>query len=163
LDTKSGPRWLGVWLKDPKSYSATSRVGNFRLTDAEIASLSAFLLSPEAEVPAVSANVDWQKADTDNGRALFGELRCVSCHAVNGRGGTMGPELTLIGDKVRRDWLFSFLENPHRDQPETAMLGYRLENDQVCDLTAFLLDEYATPGVSRELTEQDELRHRCPP
>ncbi len=39
----------------------------------------------------------------------------------------MGPELTRIGDKVRRDWLFSFLKDPHREQPDTAMLQYRLD------------------------------------
>lgn len=150
LGYKVRPEWLGVWLKDPKSYSATSRMGNFRLSDSETTALSALLLSQRAEAPAGSANVDWRKADTDNGRALFGELRCVSCHAVNGRGGSMGPELTLIGDKVRRDWLVSFLKDPHRDQPETAMLQYRLEEDQARDLTAFLLEEYETPGLAQE-------------
>ena len=90
--------------------------------------------------------MDWKKADTANGRALFGELRCVSCHAVNGRGGTMGPELSRIGDKVGREWLFSFLKDPHRDQPDTQMLQYRLGDDQVRDLAAFLLEEYRTPG-----------------
>jgi cytochrome c2 len=54
----------------------------------------------------------------------------------------MGPELTRIGDKVRRTWLFSFLEDPHRAQPDTPMLQYRLSNDQLRDLTAFLLDQY---------------------
>jgi mono/diheme cytochrome c family protein len=147
---KVRPEWLAAWLKDPKAVSATSRMGNFRLSEAEIAALGAFLLSQKAEAPSGDVNLDWKEADTDNGRALFGELRCVSCHAVNGRGGSMGPELTLIGDKVRRDWLFSFLQNPHRDQPETAMLQYRLGDDQVRDLTAFLLEEYNTPGLSSE-------------
>ena len=59
----------------------------------EIAGLQAFLLSQRAQPPIDSTGVDWKKANTANGRALFGELRCVSCHAVNGRGGTMGPEL----------------------------------------------------------------------
>jgi len=139
---KVRPEWLHAWLKDPKSYLAQSKMGNFRLSDAEIASLQAFLLSQREEAPSDSAGVNWSKASTDNGRALFGELRCVSCHAVNGRGGTMGPELTRIGDKVRRAGLFSFLKNPHRTQPATPMLQYRLTDDQVRDLTAYLLDAY---------------------
>ncbi len=134
--------WLRGWLTDPKSYLSQSKMGNFRLSSDEIAGLQAFLLSQRAQVPLDSTSVDWSKANTDNGRALFGELRCVSCHAVNGRGGTMGPELTRIGDKVRRTWLFSFLEDPHRAQPDTPMLHYRLSQDQLRDLTAFLLDQY---------------------
>ncbi len=140
---KVRPEWLREWLKDPKSYLPRSKMGNFRLSDEEIAGLQAFLLSERAQSP-IDAAVDWPKADSSNGRALFGELRCVSCHAVNDRGGTMGPELTRIGDKVRRAWLFSFLKNPHRTQPDTPMLQYRLSDVQVRDLTAFLLDEYRT-------------------
>jgi cytochrome c2 len=150
LGYKVRPEWLQAWLRDPKAYLPSSRMGNFRLSGAEVADLQALLLSQKGKPPLDSGAPDWIKADTANGRALFGELRCVSCHAVGGRGGTMGPELTRIGDKVRRDWLFSFLKDPHREQPETAMLQYRLRDDQVRDLTAFLLEEYKTPGAEAE-------------
>ncbi len=136
--------WLGAWLANPKDYLLHSKMGNFRLSPQEIDGLRPFLLSQRAQPPLDSTGVDWAKADTDAGRALFGELRCVSCHMVNGRGGDMGPELTRIGDKVGRAWLFSFLKDPYREQPETAMLQYRLNDTQLRDLTAFLLDEYRT-------------------
>ncbi len=155
---KVRPGWLASWLKDPKSYLARSKMGNFRLSADEIGSLQGFLLSQRAQVPLDSTGLDWKKADTANGRALFGELRCVSCHAVNGRGGTTGPELTGIGDKVRRDWLFSYLKDPHRVQPDTPMLQYRLTDDQWRDLTAFLLEEYSPAGAGAEpppVTYQD--------
>ena len=147
---KVRPDWLGGWLKNPRSYLPLSRMGNFQLSDREIEGLDAFLLSQRAGAPLDAAGVDWKQANTDNGRALFGELRCVSCHMVNGRGGDMGPELTHIGDKVRRDWLFSFLKDPHRDQPDTLMLQYRLTDAQLRDLTAFLLEEYGTAGRAPE-------------
>jgi cytochrome c2/cytochrome c5 len=150
LGYKVRSEWLQAWLKDPKAYLPSSRMGNFRLGDGEIAGLQALLLSQRTRVPLDSGAADWTKADTTAGRALFGELRCVSCHAVAGRGGTMGPELTRIGDKVRRDWLFGFLKDPHREQPDTAMLQYRLSDEQLRDLTAFLLDEYRTAGGEAE-------------
>ena len=149
LGYKVRPDWLEGWLKDPKSYLANSRMGNFRLSGAEIAGLRALLLSQKAQGPQ-AIEVDWKKADTANGKALFGELRCVSCHAVNGRGGTMGPELSRIGDKVRRDWLFSYLRDPHREQDDTAMLQYRLTDSQIRDVAAFLLEEYKTPSSESE-------------
>jgi mono/diheme cytochrome c family protein len=142
--------WLAGWLRDPKSYLPRSKMGNFRLTGEEITDLSAFLLSLRGRVPLDSTGVDWKRADTDAGRALFGQLRCVSCHAIDGRGGTMGPELAKIGDKVRRDWLFSFLKDPHREQPETPMLQYRLTDDQLRDLTTFLMEEERTGDAGPE-------------
>lgn len=147
---KVRPEWLGPWLKDPKSYLPHSKMGNFRLAPDEIGALQAFLLSQRAQLPLDSTGVDWKKADTENGRAVFGEARCVSCHAVNGRGGTMGPELTLVGDKVRRDWLFSYLKDPHRVQPDTPMLQYRFTDVQLRDLTAFLLSEYRSSDTGPE-------------
>jgi cytochrome c2 len=147
---KVQPDWLTLWLSDPKSYLSQSKMGNFRLTANEIATLRAFLLSQRSQLPLDSTAIDWKKADTANGRALFGELRCVSCHAVNGRGGTIGPELTRIGDKVRRDWLFSYLKDPHRVQPDTPMLQYRLNDDQLRDLTAFLFEAYSSAGASAD-------------
>ena len=150
IGVKVRPEWLPRWLKNPKSYLERSKMGNFRLSDDEVTGLQAFLLSQQSIAPLDSTGIDWRKADTSAGRALFGELRCVSCHAVNGRGGTMGPELTRIGDKVRRDWLFSFLKDPHRVQPETAMLQYRLTDDQLRDVTAFLLEEYRSSETGAE-------------
>jgi len=133
--------WLVAWLQDPKAYLTRSKMGNFRLTREEMSALQAFLLSQRQQAPLPAVGVDWSKANSDDGKALFGELRCTSCHAINGRGGTMGPELTRVGDKVRRDWLLSFLKDPHRDQPDTAMLQYRLTDDQVRDLAAYLYQE----------------------
>jgi mono/diheme cytochrome c family protein len=146
LGYKVRPEWLGAWLAKPKDYLPHSKMGNFRLSPQEIDGLRPFLLSERAQAPLDSSGIDWKKADTSAGKALFGELRCVSCHMVNGRGGDMGPELTRIGDKVGRGWLFGFLKDPHRDQPDTPMLDYRLSDAQLRDLTAFLLDEYRTSG-----------------
>ena len=158
LGYKVRPGWLAVWLHDPKSYLPQSKMGNFRLSPQEISALEPFLLSQRAQPPLDSTAVDWTRANTANGRALFGELRCVSCHAVNGRGGTMGPELTRIGDKVRREWLFAYLKDPHRVQPDTPMLQSRLADDQLRDLTAFLFEEYSSAGAATEappVTYQD--------
>jgi mono/diheme cytochrome c family protein len=158
IGQKVRPEWIAGWLKNPASYLERSKMGNFRLSDDDVASIQAFLLSQRAVTPVDSTAVDWKRADTAKGRALFGEVRCVSCHAVNGRGGTMGPELSKIGDKVRRDWLFAFLKDPHRDQSETAMPQYRLAGDQLRDLTAFLLEEYRSAETGPEpppVTYQD--------
>jgi cytochrome c2 len=158
IGRKVRPGWLSMWLGNPKAYLPQSKMGNFRLSADEVAGLQAFLLSQRAELPLDSTGIDWKKADTANGRALFGELRCVSCHAVNGRGGIMGPELTRIGDKVRREWLFSYLKDPQRGQPDTPMLQYRLTDAQLRDLTAFLLEEYGSADAAAEpppVTYQD--------
>jgi mono/diheme cytochrome c family protein len=144
---KVRPDWLRSWLKEPKAYLPGSRMPNFRLQEEEIGALGAFLLSQRAVAPLDSSSVDWTKADPDRGRAVFGEARCVSCHMIDGRGGTLGPELTRVGSKVRRDWLFSFLKDPFRDQPETLMVHYRLSDDEIRDLASYLTEDLVDPSA----------------
>lgn len=142
---KVRPDWLDRWLKDPQVYLPRSRMPNFRLEAEEVEALSAFLLSQRAVAPLDASGVDWRKADPDRGRALFGEARCVSCHQVEGRGGTLGPELSRVGSKVHREWLFSFLKEPFRDQPETMMVHYRFSSDEIRDIVAYLSTELVDP------------------
>ena len=45
------------------------------------------------------------------------DMQCFSCHAINGRGGNMAPDLTWEGSAVQRPWLISFLKNPNTLRP----------------------------------------------
>jgi mono/diheme cytochrome c family protein len=64
---------------------------------------------------------------------------------VDGRGGTLAPELGHIGAKVTRDWLYSWIRDPHRLQPETLMPRLRFTDDEVRDLAAYLAEDLAEP------------------
>ena len=171
---KVRPDWLRKWLADPKGYLLQARMPNFRLEAAEIEGLTAFLLAQRETAPLDSAGIDWSKADPDRGRTVFGEARCVTCHTIEGRGGTMGPELTTVGSKVGRDWLFGFIKDPAHDQPGTLMLRYRFTDEQIRDVVAYLTEELVdveTPKTPPEVRYVDPklvesgrqtfVRHGC--
>jgi mono/diheme cytochrome c family protein len=143
------PDWLRNWLANPESYLSQARMPNFMLKPEEIDGLSAFLLSQRETTPLDSSRIDWTKADPDNGQTLYRESRCASCHMLDGRGGTMGPDLSKVGSKVHRDWLYSFLKDPMRDQPDTLMLRYRFSDDQLRDLTAYIMEDLTDPEASK--------------
>jgi putative membrane-bound dehydrogenase-like protein len=55
--------------------------------------------------------------DPERGRKLFLDLKglaCVKCHAVNGEGGQVGPDLAGIGLKYRRDDLMTSVLEPSK-------------------------------------------------
>lgn len=143
------PDWLGNWLTDPKSYLSESRMPNFRLSPEEVEGLSAFLLSQNDTAPLDSSSVDWSKADPEQGRVLFRESRCVSCHMLDDRGGTLGPDLSKVGSKLRREWLYSYIKDPMRDQPDTLMLRYRFSEDQLRDLTEYIMEDLNDPEAPK--------------
>ncbi len=151
IAVKVSPGWLRGWLAKPKSYLPKSRMGDFRLAERDVEALTAFLLQPRATPPLDP--VDWSKADAERGGDVFRGSRCVTCHAVNGRGGTLGPELTHVGAKSSREWLYSWIRDPHRFQPKTLMPRFRFTDDEARDLAAYLAEEYGEAPEGFEASE----------
>lgn len=51
----------------------------------------------------------------DLGRRLVEKKGCLGCHSANGKGGSIGPDLTRVGDKTPHEFSFAELgkETPH--------------------------------------------------
>ncbi len=122
-------------------------MGDFRLSERDVEALTAFLLQPRPSLPLDP--VDWTKADIEKGGEIFRGSRCVTCHEVNGRGGTLAPALTHVGAKASREWLYSWIKDPHRFQPKTLMPRFRFTDEQIRDLASYLSSELR--GASRGL------------
>ena len=58
------------------------------------------------------------------GKAIYSRaaLACFSCHAINGTGGILGPDLSSIGASAPADYLIESLLNPSKKIKE----GYRM-------------------------------------
>ncbi|MGD8895560.1 MAG: c-type cytochrome [Acidobacteriota bacterium] len=154
LALKVSPAWLRGWLADPRGYLERSRMGDFRLRPKEVEALAAFLLQPHGAVDL--DEVEWTGADPERGGEIFRASRCVTCHSVNGRGGTLAPELAHVAAKVGRDWLYSWIRDPHRLQPDTLMPWFRFDDDQVRDLAAYIAEDLAEPqGLDANQADPD--------
>lgn len=81
-------------------------------------------------------------ADSERGRALFTSLDCIHCHSVNGRGGSIAPDLGKIAD---RDFTPASLNATlwnHAPKMWSAMKQYdiragRMDEQGAADLLAF--------------------------
>ena len=143
---KTTREWIAAWLKNPQAYAGSATMPNFQLSDDDIRDISAFLLAQSTPfaassepVPAVPTNDTAQQ----DGASLYGESFCASCHATQNAagllvGGTVGPELTRVGSKVKPEWLAAWLRNPGIYDPDTKMPHYRLDARQTGLLMAFL-------------------------
>jgi mono/diheme cytochrome c family protein len=120
---------------------------DFRLSADELDALDAFLAAQRATPPLDASRVDWSGADPERGRELYARARCVTCHRIDERGGTTGPDLSTIGSRTSREWLWSYIQEPFREQPDTLMPRFSLAADDLRDITSYLAEELTDPDA----------------
>ncbi len=81
-----------------------------------------------------------------NGRSAYWYFRnnstgqCVRCHAIRGEGGTVGPDLSEIGDKLSREEIIRAMVEPSaRLSPGYGSVKLTLKDGQV--ITGILMEE----------------------
>ncbi len=148
---KTTREWIYTWIKNPQAYAASATMPNFQLSDQDASDISAFLISQSRPSPAAKVQLKEAAASGDATQAatLYGASFCASCHAVQNAagnlvGGTVGPELTRIGNKANPDWLRHWLNNPRDYDPGTPMPHYRFDEKQIALLSSFLLSRKDT-------------------
>ena len=90
------------------------------------------------------------------GRLLFSELRCVSCHASESVKQKKGPDLSLVSSRVNPDYIQKFIASPHSVDPGTQMpdllQGNPKRNEIAEALTHYLVSRSGKPlnaGVAK--------------
>lgn len=73
----------------------------------DIKGIRELLTEPEQSTP----------ADRNSFEFLAYDLRCLTCHTIDGRGGTYAPDLSSEGSRLFKDWIEQFVENPDMIRP----------------------------------------------
>jgi cbb3-type cytochrome oxidase cytochrome c subunit len=131
-----------------------------------------------------------QTPQLTRGRELLGKLNCQGCHRLPGieHPVMLGPDLTSIGTKVSREWIYKWLKEPrtildkdgnvavngYETTEEPRMPKFRLTETELLSLSGFLsvqqakalapykIDAHVVAEWSKnpELISQGELRFR---
>jgi len=131
-----------------------------------------------------------QTPQLTRGRELLAELNCQGCHRLPGieRPAMFGPDLTNIGTKVSREWIYKWLKEPrtildkdgnvtvngYETEEEPRMPKFRLTEDELRGLSGYLsvqkakalvpykIDPHVVAAWSKnpELISQGEQRFR---
>ncbi|TGK33241.1 cytochrome c [Leptospira gomenensis] len=144
---RRGVEWIRVFLKDPEAmYPGERKMVKYVFTETEIEDVIAFLkwngdldlkgFPPKPEFKQETKTVDLQSASITPPEK-FKQI-CTACHAVGGAGGNVGPALDAVGNKYDVAYLESWLKDPQKIKPGTAMPKLPLSDLEIKDLTKYL-------------------------
>ncbi len=98
-----------------------------------------------------------QTPQLTRGRRLLSELNCQGCHKLPGieRNAMLGPDLTNVGNKASREWIYKWLKEPRTivdKDGNTVVNGYETEEEP--RMPKFRLDEAQLRALSGYLSAQ---------
>lgn len=80
------------------------------------------------------------KGNIENGKRLFENSECSSCHIISGIGGSLGPDLTSVGLKRGQQYLVTSISHPGKSKPVSAdgyyeflLMSIFLKNGEIID------------------------------
>ncbi len=125
-------------LKSPEVVFADSyrRMPQQHLSSREVADIIAYLRwvanIENHDWPPQDSQSRWQRS-TDRmlaaaalspGAALVQQENCLDCHALGGRGASVGPRLEWIGSRRDPTWIADYLADPQKLSPGSEMPDY---------------------------------------
>ena len=159
------PDYITAKVYNPRSFGPGLKMPKFNLTDEQVVALTTALLAqtdrssglPHELVLAAERKSDYQPGG-DAGK-LMQNLRCLSCHSINGNGGSMAPDLTREGSSVQRAWLETFMANPNTLRPALIrrMPKFNLTPAEIKTLSDYILNAYQAPGFDSDMLDPHAL------
>mgnify|MGYP000917579722 CR=1 FL=1 len=145
---RRGPAFIKAMLKDPEAmYPGQRKMVNYHFTDDQVSDLTAFFeWAGTVDLNGFPARPVLMPVAPPQGQAtapsvdrpqIFNQL-CVACHSLQGSGGTVGPALDGVGNRLDQAALNRWLHDPAAVKPDTKMPKLPLTDGQIVELAAFL-------------------------
>ncbi|MBI3621601.1 MAG: cytochrome c [Nitrospirae bacterium] len=151
-DTKPEDNWVPAimptfkyTLSDEERWSIVAYVRTLQKNEAGKVDFSK-PLSTERHAAQVTAKIsladykpDQLKALEEKGAHLYrSKFVCSSCHAIDEKGGHVGPDLSRSGIRLNPWWVYRWIKAPQSIKRDTKMPNFGLSDDEALAITAYL-------------------------
>ncbi len=136
--TRRDPEWLEKHFLNPQSVSPSSAMPNFHFTPQQAKDLTFYMLSLTGEEMGSYYTAKSIIPSATYGRELFAEKNCITCHAIGGAGGRVGPDLLGVTQRHSPDWLDEHFVSPTLVVPGSSMPAYDLDANGRAALIRFM-------------------------
>jgi cbb3-type cytochrome oxidase cytochrome c subunit len=140
---KVGAHRSADWLKKhflvPASVTPNSAMPPQKFAEQDLEAITLFMLSQTSErVPGYYASMKVIPS-ASQGLRLFQQKGCIGCHAVAGKGGSVGPALDDVGLRRSPDWMVQHFREPQAVSPGSVMPQFKFTESEARALTDFLV------------------------
>lgn len=155
------PDWITAKLRHQNPEAADAKMPVYGYSQEEATAIGAWLWAinqPPRIAPLRPAEAD-KKSPPPDGLMLIRSLGCLACHKL-GELGTTGPygggDLSHIGAKRTGDWIYTWLFQPDRINPERSMPQFQLSPTERSQIAAALAELGRTPEMTYERPRFEE-------
>lgn len=144
---RRGPEWIRVFIKDPQAmFPGERKMVKYNFTEEQISDIIAYFkwigeidLNGFPPKPTLTSAVTVPTGTTSKitPPEKYNQI-CVACHAIEGRGGNVGPALDGLATRRDAAYLDRWLIDPAAVKPGTAMPKLPLTDAERRDLVNFL-------------------------
>ena len=72
-------------------------------------------------------------------KQIMQQQKCLECHTINGKGGSVGPNLSNVGARRSRDFITQQIKDPKSHNANTQMPSFKdLPDQDIKDLVDYL-------------------------
>jgi cytochrome c2 len=181
---KARPEWIYSWVKNPKAMWPETKMPDLRLSDAEAANVTAFLLTLKSDqaYPEPKGGAGEQEKLAAEGKTLINKYGCFGCHNIKGfeTAQKIGTELTEHGRKAVElldfgdvryftedpkhhqtyaNWVWTKMHVPRvfaYERVETRMPQFDFTDEEALSILTFLKGQTGDRPVAEYLTGQNE-------
>ncbi len=151
---KYNEAYLFDYLSAPKKFRnniGKSRMPNFGFSDDEAFALTKYLMIQDKLPDGEKLKEISPIKSTDGFELIHVDYQCTSCHILNNFGNKRSTDLTIAGVRLKRDWLFDFVQNPSVYVPKGSSMpdffgndtGHNLgknSNNTILSMVSYLLE-----------------------
>jgi putative membrane-bound dehydrogenase-like protein len=164
--SRSGTQWL-LEINDKKQLPEELKKGaaivlrNSPYPDLRNKAMIAFPLPGKIDpkkLPSIAV-LATRKGDSGRGKAILaaslkGETQCLKCHTVRGVGGSIGPDLSMIGKKASRENLIESILYPSKAIAD-QYVNWNVETKKGVTMTGLIVEEAPDHIVLRDANGKD--------
>ena len=176
IASKVSKDWTAQWIKDPHLFRHHTWMPNFfgqsnnsdpysvARTEQEILAIVHYLFenSKEYENSAIPL-----KGDVNRGEELVSSVGCMACHQFqnnvdsqkltpNSLHQQFGPNLTGMGSKTSKEWIYSWIKDPKSYHTQTRMPDMSLTDQEAADIAEYLYNNHNSSFESSKRLQLDE-------